>query len=587
MNTLALLLALPALAAPDAAGLRRMARAQDGRDLAAMRAALEEGAPALRAEAAWALGQLGLAEGPDGGEETVVQRDARRAAAAALETAASDPDASVRVAAVEGLGKTGEAQAEPALRAAATDASAEVRAEAALGLARLRQLKRVPEYSTAAVNALLALSIDREEKVRWLAPFAFSRHADPRARGMLLKAQLSPDPRSRFFAARALGKLGVAPDLGLVTDADLHVRAEAVGAFGAAKAAALLPVSVLSDLSVHVRAAAADAFAASGRDDPALEKMAASDSPMPRGRALLALARLRGAGAAPALAAARKDASWWTRARAYEASSLLPDGESLLLAGLSDPDPRVASTALEALAASTSAASTAALERTLRDPQAPLEMLGTAVDAAAQRQPPLVAALLDAAKAKAPGLTAEVRGSIRKALQEPAKTDPAVAAALERFPAATDKPRGFKPLKAPAVVVLETAKGTVELLLDHRETPTHAAAIADAVRRKVYDGSSWHRVVTGFVVQGGDPRGSGWGDDGWRLADEISRRRFGRGTLGMPKAGKDTGGCQLFVTLAPAPHLDGRYTAFGEVTAGMEVLDRLEPGDAILRAYLK
>lgn len=585
MNLLLLLPLLCAHAAPDAAALRRMARAQDGRDLAAMRSALEEGDPALRAEAAWSLGQLGFAEGPEGGEESGAQKGARLEAAAALEGAASDPVAAVRAAAVEGLGKTAGPDAEATLRAAATDADAAVRAEAAFALFRQRQLKRVPEYSTAAVNALVALAVDPDAEVRWRASYAFTRWAEPRARGMLEQAQLSPDARVRLFSARALGKLGVAPDLGLVNDKDEYVRAEAVAAYGAAKAAKLLPVTVFLDKSVHVRAAAADAFAASGRDDGGVEAMAREDMPMPRGRALLALAKLRGGAAADVVAAARKDPSWWVRSRAYEATALLPGGEAALLEGLKDADPRVASAALETVAASTGAAAEQALRSVLRDPKAPLELLGTAVDAAAERK--LVDGLLAAIKANAPGLTAEVRGSIRKALAEPAKTDAAVAAALKRFPAVTDKPRTFKPLKEPAIVVLETAKGDVELLLDHKETPNHAAAIADAVRRKVYDGSSWHRVVTAFVVQGGDPRGSGWGDDGWRLADEISRRRFVRGTLGMPKAGKDTGGCQLFVSLVPTPHLDGRYTAFGEVVKGMEALDKLEPGDAIVRAYLK
>jgi cyclophilin family peptidyl-prolyl cis-trans isomerase len=429
--------------------------------------------------------------------------------------------------------------------------------------------------------------MDADAEVRWLAPYAFTRAAEPRARAMLEQTQRAPDARARLFSARALRKLAVAPDLGLLSDEDLHVRAEAVAAFGAAKAASRLPSAVFADPSAHVRAAVADAFASSGLDSPALLTMARSDSALPRGQALLAAAKVSGEAAAPALAEARKDPSWWIRSKAYEAAGLRPDAEPVLLEGLKDADARVASAALETLAKSTSAAAEQALLAVLRDPKAPLELLGTAVDAAAARSTVPVAALLDAVKAKAPGLTPEVRGSIRKALKPFAEKDKAVADALKRFPEATEKPRRFRPLKQPAIVVLETAKGTVELLLDHRETPNHAAAIADAVKRKVYDGSTWHRVVTAFVVQGGDPRGSGWGDDGWNLADEISRRRFVRGTLGMPKSGKDTGGCQLFVSLVPTPHLDGRYTAFGEVTAGMDVLDRIEPGDAIISARLK
>ena len=135
---------------------------------------------------------------------------------------------------------------------------------------------------------------------------------------------------------------------------------------------------------------------------------------------------------------------------------------------------------------------------------------------------------------------------------------------------------------------METEKGTFVIALSSAEVAvTHAAAFAESVKKGFYDGLTWHRVVTAFVVQGGDPRGSGWGDAGWRLADEIAPVAFLRGTVGMPKAGKDTGGCQLFVSLVPTPHLDGRYTAFGRVVSGMEVLDLLEPGDKILSARLK
>lgn len=588
-----LLLAGSASASVDAAALRRLARAQDMKDLVTLKGALTQDDPVLRGEAAWALGQLGLAEVPDGGAEPETFQAARAEAATALIPAASDFDASVRAAAVEALGKTGGSDVEATLRAAATDFDAGVRAEAALALFRQRHLKRVLEYSTAAVTALVSLAGDPEPEVSWRAVYAFSRWPEPRAEKTLSLAQRSRDPRARLFAARGLAKLGSAVDAALLKDPDLYVRAEAVAAFGAAKLARSLPPEIFSDASAHVRAAAADAVAAAGETAlaGALESMADAGTPLPRGRALIALAKLRGADEAPRLARARLDAHWWVRSRAYEATALLPEAEALLKAGLADPDARVASAALEALAASTSTFADAAVAGVLRDPRSPLEVLGVAVDAAAERKPVPVAALLDALKLAAPGLTAEVRGSIRKALRAAAEADgaqaAAVAAALKRFPEKTDKPRTFKPLKAPATLVLETEKGAVELLLDEREAPQHAAAVADAARRKVYDGSSWHRVVTAFVVQGGDPRGSGWGDDGWRLADEIGRRRFARGTLGMPKAAKDTGGCQLFVALVATPHLDGRYTAFGVVTAGLDVLDRLEPGDKILSARLQ
>lgn len=587
-----LLLSAPAFCAPDMPSLRRMARAQDYTDLVTLKGALAESDPALRGEAAWALGQLGLAEVPDGAAEPAVLKDARTAAVTALLPLASDPDAGVRAAAVEALGKTGGADVEATLLAAATDFEARVRSEAALALFRQRHLKRVPEYSTAAVGALLAMTDDKDAEVRWRAVYAFARWPEVRASSALAGAQASEDPRARLFAARALGKLAALPDAKLLSDPDLYVRAEAVAAYGAAKAGALLSSATFVDPSHHVRAAAADAVAASTGPAPVwVETMADSDTPMPRGRALIALAKLRGPADAARLARARLDPHWWTRSRAYEATGLLPGVEPVLKEGLADPDPRVASAALEALAKSTSAFAAAAVAGVLRDPKAPLEVLGTAVDAAAESKPIPVEPLLDALKLAAPGLTAEVRGSIRKALLAAAAADakraPVIEEALKRFPEKTDKPRTYKRLSMAATVVLETEKGTIEFLLDDIEAPQHAASVVDSVKRGLYEGTSWHRVVTGFVVQGGDPRGSGWGDDGWRLADEIGRRRFIRGTLGMPKAAKDTGGCQLFFSLVPTPHLDGRYTAFGQATSGLDVLDRLEPGDKILSARLK
>ena len=139
-------------------------------------------------------------------------------------------------------------------------------------------------------------------------------------------------------------------------------------------------------------------------------------------------------------------------------------------------------------------------------------------------------------------------------------------------------------------VDLETAHGTMRIELFPEEAPIHVAAFLERVDAGFYDGLIWHRVVSNFVIQGGDPRGDGWGGDGENIRDEISTLRYGRGALGMPKAGKDTGGCQLFVTHVPTPHLDGNYTVFGQVVEGLEVIDAIEVGEAILsirRAEIK
>ena len=548
--------------------------------LTKLQTSLQSPDAAARAKAAWDLGQLGLAEIPEGAPEPAVSISLREAAAAALIPVVFDPEAPVRRAAIEGLGKTGGATIEDTLISAGTDVDAGVRGEVALALFRRRFLKRVPEYSTASLNKLLTLAVDSNSEVRWRAIYAFTRFPDERAAKTLTQSVKDPDKVARLFAVRSLSKLGRSVDVSLLSDPDIYVRAEAVAAFGAAKAAGELPSSVYGDVSAHVRAAAADAVASTG--DPALaarlEKMADTDSPMPRGRALIALAKLRGGAEAPRLERARKDARWWVRSKAYEASAFLPDSAAILNAGVADPDARVAAQALETLAASTAPLAASAIESVLRDPKAQLELIGTAIDAAAERKSPTFAAALQSAWAR-PDLTAEIRDSLRKALK--------ASGVVVKAGPGLDAPKTFAPLTSSPILILETEKGLVEILLDAQAAPNTAAAIADTARRGVYDGTIWHRVVTAFVVQGADPRGSGWGDDGFRLVDEVNRLPFVRGTLGMPKAGPDTGGCQLFVSLVPTPHLDGRYTAFGRVVSGMDVLDALEPGDKILKAHLR
>ena len=129
---------------------------------------------------------------------------------------------------------------------------------------------------------------------------------------------------------------------------------------------------------------------------------------------------------------------------------------------------------------------------------------------------------------------------------------------------------------------IKTDKGAITVELYPDAAPVTVARILELVEKKFYDGLEFHRVVPNFVVQGGDPLGNGWGGPGWTMRSEFSTRRFERGSVGIASAGKDTEGCQLFITHCATPHLDGRYTNFGKVVRGMKVVDRLEVGDRIL-----
>lgn len=133
----------------------------------------------------------------------------------------------------------------------------------------------------------------------------------------------------------------------------------------------------------------------------------------------------------------------------------------------------------------------------------------------------------------------------------------------------------------PSQAVIQLQKGPVTIRLLHDETPLHVANFKHLIESGYYNGLRIHRVVPNFVIQGGDKRGDGWGGSEELLVDQFTPRPFMRGTIGMPTSGKDSGGTQFFITMSRQPHLDGNYTVFAVVTAGMEYVDATELGDRI------
>jgi len=124
----------------------------------------------------------------------------------------------------------------------------------------------------------------------------------------------------------------------------------------------------------------------------------------------------------------------------------------------------------------------------------------------------------------------------------------------------------------------------IELFKDH--APWTVLNFVRSVKTGFYNGLKFHRVVPDFVVQGGDPRGDGWGGPGYKMRTEISTVNYERGTCGMASAGKDTEGSQFFITHISTPHLDGRYTIFAKVVKGMDVVDLLQIGDTMKTVQL-
>jgi cyclophilin family peptidyl-prolyl cis-trans isomerase len=171
-------------------------------------------------------------------------------------------------------------------------------------------------------------------------------------------------------------------------------------------------------------------------------------------------------------------------------------------------------------------------------------------------------------------LSAQARASTVRALRQAGAAD----AGLEPPPS-----EPIAPPPPPARLRITTSAGGFELALQPRFAPAAAAQVLAAATQHRYDGLTFHRVVPGFVAQGGDPRGDGYGGTDVPTPTELSLQPFARGAVGIPLAGLDTGGIQLFIVTADAPHLDGRYPWLGTVRQGMEVVEALLPGDRIER----
>lgn len=129
-------------------------------------------------------------------------------------------------------------------------------------------------------------------------------------------------------------------------------------------------------------------------------------------------------------------------------------------------------------------------------------------------------------------------------------------------------------------ILLTTNKGEIRFTLFADEAPTTVSNFVFLATNKFYDGLTFHRVEPNFVIQGGDPEGTGRGGPGYRFDDEPVSRPYRRGIVAMANAGPNTNGSQFFIMLKDTP-LPPAYTIFGEVTAGMDVVDQIRVGDTM------
>ena len=123
----------------------------------------------------------------------------------------------------------------------------------------------------------------------------------------------------------------------------------------------------------------------------------------------------------------------------------------------------------------------------------------------------------------------------------------------------------------------ETSMGNFTIELHEADVPNTVGNFVKLAEKSFYDGGIFHRVIDGFMIQGGDPTGTGRGGPGYQFADEIhpKLKHSSEGILSMPNAGPNTNGSQFFITLVPTPHLDGKHTVFGKISEGMDVVKKI------------
>ncbi len=157
---------------------------------------------------------------------------------------------------------------------------------------------------------------------------------------------------------------------------------------------------------------------------------------------------------------------------------------------------------------------------------------------------------------------------------------------MTNFPPTTDEVNEAR-AHGDYTAVLKTSKGDITLCLDGAAAPLHVANFVKLARAGYYNGVKFHRVEPGFVIQTGDPTGTGSGGPGYKINFEQTPLKHIKGALGMARTqDPNSAGSQFYITLAPTPGLDGSYVVFGNTTAGMDVVSRIAKGDILERVEI-
>jgi len=605
-----------------ALALGRIGEPETAAPLAAL---LRDPEPAVRAMAAFSLGQLGAS----------VPTELRPQ----IQSALSDPDPEVRGRSAEALARIAPAEAaaivagglyqhlpqEPGPLDWGEDLAGSARElphlDLRLGLFSLSRLGG--SRASAPARSVLALESGNPRFLWWPAAWSTSVLADQELLPLLLHYGGSNDPYLRLLGARGLGKIADPSSRRaietLIEDRDEKVRIEAVRAAGELRASETAPrlLQLMKADTPRVQLEVVRAFSRIADPrvlDPLLDRLT-DPRPSIRAAALRAVAFQDREGFWLLLSGLDPDPDWQVRTSLADTIAESGDARAagILRAAVADRDYRVRSRALGAVVRARLPDAAEILSRAVGaedpferaaaaaglgqlKPDGAVSLLQTALEAAKDKEAAPRVALLEALEAFG---KQTVEPAARRALDDPEFLVRRRAAEIlekwgERAVGVSGPTEGrtlydyldlLSPRYTPQAFI-RTEKGAVEVELFVLDAPLTVANFMRLARQGFYNGLTFHRIASNYLTETGDPRGDGNGGPGYTIRSEINTRPFLRGTLGMASGVRDGAGSRFFITELPQPQFEGDYTAFGQVTSGMDIVDRLEPGDVIREIFI-
>jgi cyclophilin family peptidyl-prolyl cis-trans isomerase/HEAT repeat protein len=563
---------------------------------------LDDDAKLVRLQAIFAAGQLG---------DTVYTQWLLRYSA--------DGDSAIKSRAIEALSKVGSPTTTKQLMAILSDTleRPHFRALAAESIHRLRD-----RYS---FGALVTQATNPDTTIREKVFFSLARRANAQALPFYLSGLKDSIRQIRIYCLNALTRVAdrsvLTEIVSLVQTDDWRVKYYCLGVADKLKARELLPqITALLDAKEHVyvRQAAIRVLGDIG-DQQTLGKLTPllDDADINLStEALTAIARLRKDEALPQIRTWSKSGNPQKRVAAAIACGSVVSSERWSILGVlaSDSAPTVRASAYEnllnaqsdsiknlftlpALMDSDMVPVVLACDRIARDTLI-MELSNLLTRYKSTRDKDIKTAILDCVAVFGDSLSGKlgVKEIVAAALADDDYSIRKRAAALafilkmpvsaenDHYPTAIT-PESYRLIYASdlpnPIAEISTAKGMIRIELLRNAAPKTVANFIKLAKSGFYNKRVWHRVVPDFVIQDGCPRGDGWGGPGYEIRCEYNDLSYNTGSVGMATSGKDTGGSQYFICQSPQPQLDGRYTLFGRVLNGLDVVEKIEIGDLI------